>query len=344
MGALILCYRSINYNAPINPETFENNLLTLKKYGFVPVTLKDIYEFVIDGKKIPKKSVHITFDGGYADNLIYAYPLLKKYGFYSTIFVIVNKIADNIKRSDIEELKALNMADKVNEFLDKSRYLSWQELEFLQKTGFVDIQSNSLNHRACFCSNKVVKFNDSKVDEWFFEYTKDKRLGIPVYEKKWDCACECLLDDLSLRDYMHSIVAKNNGILFFRNKNAQLILKQYYKKYAKKHALNIGVEKNYERIKRLEDECFLSKKIIEDRLNKHVEFFSYPFGDYDALSKEYVKRFYVAAFALQAGINHVNQDVYELKRLHVDDGDCLEKHLKIYKSGFLSKIYEKIYN
>ncbi len=343
MAALILRYRSINFNVPTNPESFENDLLTLKKYGFTPVTLKDVYEFIINGKKIPKKSVHITFDGGYADNLIYAYPLLKKYGFYSTIFVIVNKIADNIKRSDIEELKALNMSDKVNEFLEKSRYLSWQELEFLQKTGLVDIQSDSLNHRACFSSNKVVKFNDSKVDEWFFEYTRDKRLGIPVYEKKWDCACECLLDDLDLRDYMHSVVAKNNGILFFRNKNAQLILKKHYKKYVKKHTLNISVEKNYERIQRLEEECFLSKKIIEERLNKRVDFFSYPFGDYDALSKEYIKRFYLAAFTLQGGVNRVNQDVYELKRLDVQGSDWLEKHLKIYKSAFLSKIYEKIY-
>ncbi|MGC8821593.1 MAG: polysaccharide deacetylase family protein [Desulfurella sp.] len=343
MGAIVLCYHSINYGQRIDPDTFEQNLFTLKKYGYVSVRLSDIYEFVKGNLKLPKKAVAITFDDGYADNLVYAYPILKKYEFFATIFVIVNKLAKNIKRMDIEELKKLNMANSVNEFLEKSRYLSFEELRFLQDSKLIDIQSHSLNHKACFCSNKVFKFNDSRLGEWFFEYTHDKRLGIPVYEKKWDCACECIIDDLKLRDYMHDFVAKHNGILFFKKKNAQKILYRQYKKYLKKNTLNMQIEPRYERIKRLEIEVFESKRILEEQLNKSVDFFCYPFGSYDEVSKEYVKRAYKAAFTLKIGQNMPDDDLFELKRIEVRGGDWLDKRLKIYKSPFLSRVYAKIY-
>ncbi len=343
MGAIVLCYHSINYNQRIDPETFEQNLITLKKHGYSPVKLSDVYSYVKGDLKLPEKSVAITFDDGYADNLIYAFPILKKYEFFATIFVIVNKLAKNIKRMDIEELKKLNMVYSVNEFIEKSHYLSFEELEILQNSRLVDIQSHSLNHRACFCSNKVFKFNDSRLGEWFFEYTHDKRLGIPVYEKKWDCACDCISDDLKLRDYMHEYVSKRNGILFFKNKKAQRILYKQYKKYLKTHSLNLYIEQRYERLKRLESEVFESKRILEERLNKSVDFFCYPYGSFDDISKEYVKKAYKAAFTLKIGQNLPNDDLFELKRIEVRGGDWLEKRLKIYKSTFLSKFYAKIY-
>lgn len=343
MGAIVLCYHSINYGQRIDPETFEENLFVLKKHGYTPVKLSDVYNYVIGKSKLPKKAVAITFDDGYADNLIYAYPLLKKYEFFATIFVIVNKITSNIRRVDFDGLKSLNMANSVNDFLEKSHYLSFEELKYLEDSKLVDIQSHSLNHKACFCSNKVFKFNDSRLGEWLFEYTNDKRLGIPVYEKKWDCACECIKDDLKLRDYMHEFVSKHNGIMFFKKRNAQKILYRQYKKYIKKHSLNLYIEPRYERIKRLEMEVFESKRILEEKLNKNVDFFCYPFGSYDDVSKEYVKRAYKAAFTLKIGQNMLNDDVYELKRIEVRSGNWLEKRLKIYKSPLLSKIYASIY-
>ena len=41
----------------------------------------------LKGKNIPEKSIVLTFDDGYADIWIYAYPLLKKYGMCGTVFI-----------------------------------------------------------------------------------------------------------------------------------------------------------------------------------------------------------------------------------------------------------------
>lgn len=61
------------------------------------------------------KKVLITFDDAYQSQLTYAYPLLKKYGFAATIFVIADSLEGNILPDDelnrkltTEELKSMD--------------------------------------------------------------------------------------------------------------------------------------------------------------------------------------------------------------------------------------------
>ena len=41
--------------------------------------MQDLINFVYSGSSLPEKSVVITFDDGYYNNYLYAYPLLEKY-------------------------------------------------------------------------------------------------------------------------------------------------------------------------------------------------------------------------------------------------------------------------
>jgi peptidoglycan/xylan/chitin deacetylase (PgdA/CDA1 family) len=63
-------------------DEFENHLKLLIKYC-TPVSL----ESVISNEKLPGNPVVLTFDDGYKNNFLYAYPLLKKYKVPATIFV-----------------------------------------------------------------------------------------------------------------------------------------------------------------------------------------------------------------------------------------------------------------
>ncbi len=47
------------------------------------------------GGCIPKNSIVITFDDGYRDNYLYAYPILKRYGATATIYLTANCIGTN---------------------------------------------------------------------------------------------------------------------------------------------------------------------------------------------------------------------------------------------------------
>lgn len=76
----------------ISVDKFEEQLRYLKHNGFNTISLSQLTAYVTKGAALPHKPVMLTFDDGYRDNLLYAYPLLKKYGMKANIFLIGSKV------------------------------------------------------------------------------------------------------------------------------------------------------------------------------------------------------------------------------------------------------------
>src|SRR5690606_30523312 len=103
-----------NNNSIMNLEAFEEGMKYLYEQGYYTATLEELEQYVMGKKALPAKSVVITFDDGYQNNYVYAYPILKKYGFNATIFLIGSRIQpetsvfDPAKKSylSFEEIKA----------------------------------------------------------------------------------------------------------------------------------------------------------------------------------------------------------------------------------------------
>ncbi|AEA33576.1 polysaccharide deacetylase family protein [Hippea maritima] len=346
MGSLILCYHSINYGQRIDPDTFEENLKALKESGFRPIKLSEIHDYLSQNKPLPEKTVHITFDDGYADNYIYAYPILKKYGFFATIFVVANKVSEGIKRATYDELVGMNIANQVNKLIEKSHFVSWDELIDMQQSGVFEVGSHSLNHKACFCCPKIHTFNSDNSYEWFLELTNDRRLGVPIYQKKWECTTLCMKDDLALRDYLADFVKNSGGVLFFRRRDAKSILRKMAKSYIKKHGLDINYDTQKDKEERIKRELQLSKQKLEENLGKKVDFFCYPWGHYDAdVIYELQNSGYKAGLTLNVGLVEKNTYPYLLPRVEVRaDPRWFKKRLKIYSRPAFAKIYSKVYH
>lgn len=79
----------------INTEDFEEGMDYLHREGYYTPTLQELEQYVKGEITLPKKSVVITFDDGYENNLVYAYPILKKYNFKAAVFIIGNKVPEN---------------------------------------------------------------------------------------------------------------------------------------------------------------------------------------------------------------------------------------------------------
>ncbi len=93
----ILMYHSIDEHEnvtklSVSPEGFSRQMGFLYKHKYNVISLEEMVELIKKGKKIPPKTFAITFDDGYKNNFLYAYPILKKYSFPTTIFVITNFI------------------------------------------------------------------------------------------------------------------------------------------------------------------------------------------------------------------------------------------------------------
>src|SRR3989344_3122644 len=91
--ASILMYHSIAENGvffTVKPSEFERQMKYLSK-----------------NKKIPRKTVVLTFDDGYLDNYENAFPVLKKYNFPATIFVATGFVGGKKNNSSNEPLSMM---------------------------------------------------------------------------------------------------------------------------------------------------------------------------------------------------------------------------------------------
>ena len=70
----------------VSPKSFRFQMWLLNFMGYKALSLKKLKPY-LDGKKTGKV-VGITFDDGYRNNLINAAPILKKYNFSATCFIV----------------------------------------------------------------------------------------------------------------------------------------------------------------------------------------------------------------------------------------------------------------
>ena len=111
-------------------EKFIEQLEYLHHNGYQTVTMNDVYMHYTKQKKLPTKSVLLTFDDGYKDNYITALPLLKKYKMSAVVFPISNWIGRENQWEDFHKAATLTMT------LD--------ELKSWQKNG-MEIASHTVN-------------------------------------------------------------------------------------------------------------------------------------------------------------------------------------------------------
>ena len=104
------------------PDQFEAQMAYLADEGYTTITIDEMMDALENGTPLPEKPVIITFDDGYADNYEYAYPILKKYGFKATIFLIY---------------------DFTNTY---PNYLTWDQIEEMKASGLVHFESHTMTH------------------------------------------------------------------------------------------------------------------------------------------------------------------------------------------------------
>lgn len=127
--APILMYHSVSPTATpqnrlsVAPQTFQRQMQFIKKFRYNVMPLEKLADLIREKKKIPGRTVAITFDDGYKDNFIYAFPVLKRYNLPATIFIIT----DEVGRSQNDRL-------------------NWNEIREMRNSGLITFGSHTLSH------------------------------------------------------------------------------------------------------------------------------------------------------------------------------------------------------
>ena len=106
----------------------------MRKKNFNTVSLQQLYDYMNEGIDIPKNSVVLTFDDGYLDNWVFAFPLLKKYGYTGTIYV--NPEFVDPRNRCRKTLQDVWNGEIVIEKLKTTGFLSWHEMKEMIKVVF----------------------------------------------------------------------------------------------------------------------------------------------------------------------------------------------------------------
>jgi peptidoglycan/xylan/chitin deacetylase (PgdA/CDA1 family) len=140
-GPLILAYHSVSGHRrdalAVRSARFDEQMSWLHRRGYRTVTLAD---YAGRGFRHTSKTAIITCDDGYRDNFTVALPILRRYGFVATVFLVSDYMAtDRIYPWDAPKIQA---ESERNHY----RILNWDEVSEMLECG-IEMGSHTCTHR-----------------------------------------------------------------------------------------------------------------------------------------------------------------------------------------------------
>lgn len=140
-GLKALCYHKVGVPPRgsrlgelwVSPARFRAQVKYLLDKGYTTLFFSDLKKVLDSGAALPEKAVLITFDDGYENNYLHAWPILKELGAKANIFVVYNTIGKvNLWHNPASE-PWINMA-------------TLEQLREMQESGVMEYGSHTMNH------------------------------------------------------------------------------------------------------------------------------------------------------------------------------------------------------
>jgi peptidoglycan/xylan/chitin deacetylase (PgdA/CDA1 family) len=331
---IALFYHSVtdNHTWPLRQlstpiRVFESHLQWLRRNGYRTLTATEYLRAVREGEKLPERSVLLTFDDGYLDNWVNAFPLLMKYDCKATIFVSP-EFADPAEtpRPNLEDVWA--GGTKPEELVELG-FLSWVEMRAMVESGRIDIQSHTMSHTWQFTSDRIVDVHHPG-DDWKYPWllwnldperkhqwpriTESERFpyGYPVFENARAMVARRYVPDEGYVRKVVDTVAQRGGEAFFRRDGWRTEL------FRALDALGTPggrYETEEERRDRLVYELRESKQAIERELRTPCEVICWPGGAYDRHTVEIAERAGYRAMTVRLGADPTGERMIPLERV-----------------------------
>ena len=227
----ILMYHHIIKKGDINSSIvkenkFKKDMKYLFDNDYTPVHIIDIYNHLVNGEDLPKKTIIISFDDGYRSNYKLAFPILKKYNFKSEISLLSGYIKERpsgiIERLNLEEIKEMNDSGLINfqnhtwdmHTLNGKAYLNNDK----RAKGIKKLKEESLN----IYKNRIY-IDFDKSNKFIFKVTSDKPYLFVYPYGLYNKTYEKMIKE---KGYISSFITKE-GFNYIDSKEDLFLLKRY---------------------------------------------------------------------------------------------------------------------
>jgi len=143
MKLRVFMYHKLGHQADfltVTPEQFEQQMQFIRKH-FTPIRLSDLIQHLEHQSPLPEKAALITFDDGYENNYLLAYPILKKHQMPFAVFLVADYIGKEVAHDQ-----------------QMQRFMSQHHLQNMQD--WAEYGCHSTKHQ---------NINDIAVEEWYNE-------------------------------------------------------------------------------------------------------------------------------------------------------------------------------
>lgn len=266
----------------------------VKRYNLL--SLDHLVEEIKRGGSFSKRSCVLTFDDGYRDNYLNAYPILRNFNIPATIFLTVDYIGKD--KTFWQELFFRLMAI----LYEKRRKLDGETEEKL----------------SCLPIRKEILQLFKDGDRRFLEITKSmvQRIkGLPQGE------IQLMMNDLLeiVDQGRHNL---ERGCEFLSWKEIEEMSKNGmdFGAHTLSHTILTVEPKEVVRM-----EVERSKQILEEKFDRMINHFAYPNGDFNPFVKEVVKNSgFISGWSIGDRCVGINSNFYELNRNYISDDRIID--------------------
>jgi peptidoglycan/xylan/chitin deacetylase (PgdA/CDA1 family) len=274
----------------VEPESFGRKLRYLADNGYVTLSAEEYHQGLLGGRPFPDKAVLLTFDDGRGSLWSVGGPLLRRHGMRGVVFLVPGRTSsrpgplpptlDDLERGDATTDAVLGRES------GEGAFLSWDEVEALDRSGALEFQSHTLTHARIHVSPFVAGFVTPESRKGYAAMdvpliadgekdllAPDVPLGTPVLrsEPRTSEAFR-FFEEPGIRGACVAAVAEGGGDGFFLLRDWEARLKRLVARQPIRGRLEMAAERE----EALRRELVEARRTIEERTGRPVKHLCYP--------------------------------------------------------------------
>ena len=352
------------------PSVFEQQCKSLAEQGWFGAGLQEAEEFLINGTPLPEKSFLMTFDDGYLDNYVYAWPIMKKYGHKGVIFAVTDRLteahtdcarksplAENLARQTLDdvwngrcsqenlpEIDTLLHSDELGFTVRKDLFINWDEARLMDQSGVLCIAGHSLRHGSVFAGPEYSSFHQPGPVLRTFTNTEPSTVwGMPNFERVPELANQAFIPSSELLEAISLLVPQEGkaAMEFFTESGNIARLESLINNFG----THLGtLESDADMIRRIHGIMEGTQRALERELGHKSRSFCWPWGVFNEEAREQgLAAGFQVFYTTRLGINRPGRPL-SVSRFKVKNraDSWLQGRLRIYSRPLLGSLYLKM--